>query len=182
MAVQTTTQASLYRRCVGVEYDALPTILRHFHDAETGASALGIFRITRGQGVVRNVLANLMALPKAGEQVTVHLKVKVERGGERWIRHFDSQCLITEQWIQNGLLVEAAGPIRFGFRLSADGESMGFEMERCWLMALPLPLFLAPRVSARVTGRETSWWAMVQVELPMIGMLARYEGEMVPQC
>ncbi len=180
MSGDATTTMSLYRRALGVAYETLPPILRHFHDAQAGAEAQGKFKVTRGKGIVRSVMADMMALPKAGDDVNIHLEVKVERGGERWIRQFDSQCLITEQWLQDGLLVEAAGPIRFGFRLTADASSIRFAMERCWLTVVPIPLVLAPRVSATVTGGDSSWLAMVQVEMPIFGLLVRYEGELTP--
>ena len=171
---------SLYRVTLGDQYDRLPPVLRAFHDLSAGGRAQGDLCITRGVGRLRGLCADLMRLPRAADCVTVRLEVKAARGAERWVRDFGPHRLVTDQWHRNGLLVEAAGPMRFGFRLTASETQMAFTMERCWLLGLPVPVALAPRVSAVVTGRADAWWTVVTVDAPLLGLLARYEGEMAP--
>ncbi|HLJ57548.1 MAG TPA: DUF4166 domain-containing protein [Chthonomonadaceae bacterium] len=170
--------ASLYRRALGADFDRLPPVLQAFHDLH--AAAKGAFKITRGAGPVRALVANAMRLPPAGDGVPVRLRVEEAAGRERWTRDFGTYRLVTEQWMQGSLLVEAAGPIRFGFRLSAADGQMRFRMERCWLGALPVPMFAAPRVTACVTGLQSTWQVWVQVDVPPLGMIVRYEGELAP--
>jgi len=167
---------------MGPSFDCLPAVLCRFHDLPDGGTAEGTFRVTRGHGVMRGAIATLMKLPCAGEGVTVSLRVTVDADGERWVRHFDSQVLITRQWMERELLFEAAGPLQFGFRMSVDGERMLFTMEQCRLAGVRVPLVIAPRISAVVEGRESVWHACVEVSVPMLGMLVRYEGEMNPAC
>ena len=173
---------SLYQRALGDTFDRLPSVLIGFHEAASVATAEGTFRITRGRGIVGGLAATLMQLPCAGEKVSVRLEVSVEGEVERWIRYFGAQRLVTRQWIEHGLLIEAAGPLRFGFRLSADEAGMRFEMERCWLLGMPLPKVMSPQVGAVVTGHGACWIAAVEVHVPLLGRLVRYEGEMIPQC
>lgn len=108
--------------------------------------------MTRGPGRMRNLVADLMRLPRAGQNVSVRLRVRVERDRERWIRTFDAQRLETVQWQQGSLLIEAAGPLRFGFRLMCDATGMQFASARCWFLGFPLPAALAPRVQATLVG------------------------------
>ena len=174
--------AGLYRQVIGETYDQLPEILRRFHDAPDRSTVTGTFQVTRGAGVLRNIVAGLMGLPSAGEAVPVHLAIQLAGARELWVRTFGNQRFVTRQWYCNGLLIEAAGPVRFGFRVTASPAHMEFFMERFWLHSLPVPLAMAPRVHAVVYGRGSSWWTIVQVEAPLIGLLVKYEGEMIPEC
>jgi hypothetical protein len=173
-------RASLYRRALGADYERLPGVLRTFHDLPDGGAAEGTFKITRGRGALRNLVADAMRLPPAAESVLVHLQVVAADGRERWIRDFGAHRLVTEQWMDGDLLVEAAGPIRFLFRLTATEHGMEFDMERCRVATVPLAMAIAPRVSARLRGLATSWQVTVQVDVPILGMVVRYEGEMSP--
>ena len=173
---------SLYRGTLGEAFDSLPTVLRHFHDHPHDARARGSLRVTRGTGWLRQAMAAAMRLPSPGEQVPVLLHVQANAEEERWTRDFGTLRLVTRQWRRNGLLIEAAGPLRFGFHLTANPEEMRFEFARCWLMGIPLPLFLSPRVNAWVSEYEEGWWARVRVEAPLLGLLTQYEGKVTPQC
>lgn len=173
---------SLYRKALGETFDRLPTALWHFHANPEDAAAAGVLRITRGSGWLRNTLATLMRLPPQGEQVPVSLQVHLIGEQEQWTRDFGSLRLITRQWFWRGLLLEAAGPLRFGFRLTADATGMRFEFARCWFLGAPLPLALSPQVHAEARDQETGWWISVRVEVPVLGVLVQYEGEVRPQC
>lgn len=129
---------------------------------------------------MRALAADLLSLPRAGECVPLRLEIRAERKRERWIRYFDGQRLETVQWQQKGLLVEAAGPLRFGFRVEADQTGMRFTSLECRLLFLPLPGPIAPRITAIVVGQETCWIIDMRIEAPLLGLLARYEGEVAP--
>ena len=131
---------------------------------------------------MRQLLALAMRLPSPGDTVPVHLQVHVCGETEHWTRDFGSQRLVTMQWLDRGLLIETAGPLRFGFRLSADDMGMRFEFVRCWFAGLPLPFVFAPRVTASASEYEEGWWVRVYVEAPILGMLTQYEGKVTPQC
>lgn len=175
------TEPSLYRCAAGETFDRLPAVLRDFHGRPAGGCAEGVLCITRGSGTLRGLCADLMRLPAAGAAVPVKLEVRGLANRERWTRDFGAHRLITEQWHRDGLLIEQAGPMRFGFRLTGDETCMVFDMQRSWLFGLPLPRFLSPRVDAVVTGHGScAWWTVVNVRVPVFGQVVRYEGEMRP--
>lgn len=170
----------LYQRALGQAFDRLPPILRAFHTDETGGEAAGTLRIEHGKGFLPHLAARLMRLPPPGENIPIHLQIRVDGPREQWIRHYGSHCMRTWQWVQNGLLIEAAGPCRFGFLLSVEDDRMRFTFVRSWLGGLPLPRFLEVRIHATATARETSWWVDVRIESAPLGLLAHYEGEVTP--
>ena len=106
--------------------------------------------------------------------------MQAQSTGERWVRHFGGQPLITRQWQQGSLLCESAGPLHFAFQLQADASGMTFTIVRSWFLGIPLPRGLSPRVQAQARGTETGWWLEVAVEAPVLGLLTRYEGELHP--
>ncbi len=110
---------SLYRRILGDRFDALPAVLRRFHDAEGGGRARGTFRVERAPGRLRNGVASMLGMPRAGTDVPVRLQVVAEGDRERWIRDFDGHRVETVQWARGESLMEAMGPIRFSLQTGA---------------------------------------------------------------
>jgi hypothetical protein len=172
---------TLYRRALGGAFDTLPPVLHRFHDQPNGGCARGAGRVTWGEGWLPRAIAALARMPRPGDSVSIHLRVVVEGERERWVRQFDGRPFATAQWLQDGLLVEAVGPFRLGFVLVATPETLRFELVRCWLFAFPVPPALRVRVEAVMTARPQSWWVDVRVDVPLLGRLVRYEGEVVPE-
>jgi hypothetical protein len=125
----------------------------------------------------------LLRLPAAGESVPVDLQVRTVDRVQTWVRRYGTHRIETRQWIRGGLLVEAAGPYRMGFRLAADSRGLRFTFVRAWLCGLPLPGFLALKVEAEAScaADAESWHIDVRISGPMLGLLARYEGEVTPE-
>lgn len=172
---------ALYRRILGPAFDTLPPALQGFHDREGGGSASGVFCIVHGRGRLRGALARLARLPDPGNGVPVRLQVITEGARERWIREIGDRRLETLQWHDRGLLVEAVGPIRCGYRVVVSPEGMRLQSLRGWWYSLPLLPVLTPRVEAVVAGQGDAWRVHVRIELPLLGLLAGYEGEVTPR-
>lgn len=181
MAKRIPCDQTLYRRALGESFDRLPPVLRTFHDEPFGGRAQGTLCITRGQGRLRYLAALLMRLPPPGQQVPVRLQVRTDGAAEHWTRDFGTLRLVTKQWLHNGLLIETAGPLRFGFRVAAEAQILRFAFARCWLLGLPLPRVLSPRVEAEAHAQEDGWWIRVAISVPILGLLTQYEGKVVPQ-
>ncbi len=172
--------ATLYRRILGDAFDTLPPVLRGFHDREKGGWASGLFFVVHGEGWLCGALARLGRLSDRGTGIPVRLRVVVEGQQERWIREMGAPRFETRQWQERGLLVEAVGPFRFGYQIVAGPEGIQLRSARAWLAGLPLPAALAPRVEAVVTGQGDTWHVRVRIELPVLGLLAGYGGEVTP--
>ena len=90
-------------------------------------------------------------------------------------------ALVSEQWLEGRLLVEAFGPWRFGFLLSANGGGMRFHHVRSWLGPVSLPAGWPIRLRAWTRARGSGWRVCVRIDLPLLGLLLRYSGMVVPR-
>jgi len=171
---------TLYQRALGPRFDVLPAVLHQFHGNQRGGTAAGAVSIIRGDGVVRNLAAELLRLPRAGKDVAITVEIRVDGVGETWCRCFGGCRLITRQWLDRSFIVEQAGPLRLWFHVEASSIGMRFDSMRCTLFGILMPNPMAFRVAAVVTGMAESWWVDVEIFAPMLGSLVRYEGEVFP--
>lgn len=172
---------SLYRRLLGPRFDALPARLRRFHEAEGGGRARGTFRVSRGSGWLRNAIATLMGMPRAGVEVPVRLRVVPEGDRERWIRDFDGHPIETVEWSRGEILMERSGPVCFSCALVLDGSRLRYEFRRAWFAGIPIPRRLSPDVESYVDAGEAGWHVVVRVRVPLLGELVGYEGWVEPE-
>lgn len=176
----TAMSATLHQRLLGDSFQRLPPPLRAFHGRQDGGRASGRFELVRGRGWLRGGAALIMRLAPAGSDVATRLEVVVAGDCERWVRHFGSHSMVTVQQEQQGLLAEDFGKMRFMFQLTADEAGLRFVLRRVKLFGLPLPLWLAPRVSAIVTGEPHGWHVDARIGVLMLGTLLRYQGSLRP--
>lgn len=175
----------LYERLVGEAWQRLPTVVRGAHLASAPVRARGAFRVTRGANRVARALATLLRLPPAGDRTPILLEITPHGAGEKWFRTFGRSRLTTRQYESgDGLLAERFGPVELCFRLVVDGDSLCYEQRRVRLCLGPLrvgvPRRLAPRVAARESAAAGArgTHVIVAVELPLVGLLIRYEGKL----
>jgi hypothetical protein len=170
---------SVYRRLLGPAFDALPPTLRHFHDVQTEWRGHARFRITRGRGRLRHLVAALGRLPPAGEDVPVRLRVVAEGPRERWLREFGGHKFESVQWPQDGLLMESLGALCLGFRVTVEPPALRLEPVRAWVLGVPWPLALAPTGEGDEVGRTDGCAIVVRAHAPLVGLLVQYEGLLV---
>jgi hypothetical protein len=171
------TIESLYRRIMGQQLDDLPESLRALHDIPVGVSMEGTFNIQRGRGWFRRCIAALGRLPNSGTDVPMRLEISVENGREIWHRQFGSDIMQTVQWQHGDLLLEAGGPMRFGFRIATGDQHLELRLERTWFCRIPLPRFLRPIVAAQETATANGVAVKVSVAIPFVGEIIRYDGQ-----
>jgi hypothetical protein len=172
---------SLYRRILGDQFDLLPNILRQFHGAANGGRASGTFQVERGAGLIRNAVATLLGMPRAGRDVPVRLEVKVEGDRERWIRHFPGRTLTSTQWADGSLLIESFGLHSFSSAVAVDRTSLRYEFRRAWFAGVALPPWLSPYIDGRLRAGDAGWEVAVHVFAPFLGEIFHYEGWVTPE-
>lgn len=157
----------IYRALLEDDFEKLPPALRRFH------GAAGTRRAT-GSATVRHesaLLAWLVGFPAAGDRVPLALDVSATEDEETWTRWFGGAMRRSTQRRSGGLLMETAGPLRIGFRISADEGGIRFESRQARLWGIPIPL----RVEAMARGGDRSW--EVEVRVAHVGW---YRGAMTP--
>ncbi|HEY6390366.1 MAG TPA: DUF4166 domain-containing protein [Bryobacteraceae bacterium] len=157
----------LYPQLLAADFARLPRVLREFHSAPRGGKASGTAVVTRSN----RWLAWLAGFPPSGENIPLQLEVQTNGNREIWIRQFGGVMLRTSQRQEGDLLLEARGPVRIFFRISADETGMRFKSQRARLWIIPLPF----RVAATVRGNESSWEVDVTV-----GRIGSYQGALAP--
>ncbi len=172
---------SLYRRVLGAGFEQLPEVLRRFHDGPRGGSARGTFRVVRGDGMVRKIVAGLLRMPRAGENVPIWLEIKVSGDREQWLRHFPGRCTRTVQWADGNLLMERFGLTSFSSALVVRGSRVHYEFRQAWFAGIPLPLWLSPYVDGYVDAAENGWRVAVHIFAPFLGEIVHYEGWIEPE-
>jgi hypothetical protein len=185
IAEETTSRipAALYPSLLGSDWYHLDEAVRQLHRGGTPVWATGTLQVCRGTNGLAQWLARLARLPAAGEAVAMRLLITPSEQGEEWRRSFAGSPLVSTQWQRpDGLLAERLGPWEFQFRLETANGGLVYRQWRAALhmgpLRIPLPRWLAPRVTAREMpagepGRVDVW---VELRLPTLGRVIAYEG------
>ncbi len=172
---------TIYERVLQERFGSLDPSLRRFLGEVRGGRAVGLLRVTRGDGPLRNAIAAGMGIPPAGEYDTA-LEVTPLKEGQRWRRLFGIHALETSQREYRGLLLESSGPASIGFELVVEEGSLLFLPRRAWVFGIRLPLWLAPRIEAEnLPGESGGWRVRVRFGVPLLGRIAEYEGDVIAE-
>ncbi len=134
-------------------------------------------RVVRGDGIIRGVIARAFGLPPSANNVPVRVNVTRDGDREHWLRNFDGRDLPSIQWEENGLLIEQISGARFAFNLVPDSKGLTYELRRSWMGPFPIPRLLAPRVFTTTIGFEDGWHLSMRMELPLLGRMLEYGGD-----
>lgn len=148
----------IYRTLLEDDFEKLPPGLRVFHSALGQRRATGVMTVRHQNGW----LARSVGFPHVGEH-RLRLEVVATRDWEEWTRWFGATPFRSTQWIAGDLLMEAAGPVRIAFRVTADENEMRFESRRVRVWGMPIPL----RITACARGDGSAWW--IEVEVAHVG-------------
>lgn len=170
--------SGLYAQILGDHWRDVAASVRHLHDAR-GIHAAGSFRVRRGNRLAR-ILAWLLCLPAEGDVVHLRLTVMPSPNREEWQRFFAETPFLTSQWAQGGCLVERVGLSETYLHLAALDGALHYRTRRVALRLgpwrLPVPRWLAPRVTASESPEGANVRVHVDVVLPVIGLLIAYDG------
>jgi len=175
--------ASLYQRVLGEAFAELHPLVRRVHDGHDGLAARGRFVVRRGEGWVAAMMAAVLRLPRAGDDVPVLLEVSAQGDAEIWRRTFGDRVLCTEQREgPGGVVLERMGLVELSLRMVAAAGALAVESVGAAIclgsLRVPLPRLLAPRVSARACADVTGERLLVQVRTfaPWGDLVISYEG------
>ncbi len=111
----------------------------------------------------------------------MQLVVTASGAQESWSRSFAGCRFASQQWKHaDGLLAEQIGVLVQRFRLSAVDGSLCYQNDgtalSLWRVTLPLPHWLAPRVTASEIPDGDHIAVAVETSLPLLGLIVAYEG------
>lgn len=142
----------------------------------------GRFTITNGNWAPSRIAARLLRLPRPGKNVPVAL-VRCDNGGrEIWDRRFPDVTLRSEQWAEDGLIVERMGIVVCRFRLRVLGAALMIQHDSTFFavsgLRVRLPRFLAPTIQAYVdpSPEPMATFVHVALSLPLVRTVLAYSG------
>ena len=189
MAQRSATLA-LYPRVLGDDWFELAAAIRaaHLDEPASMLRAKGSFTVRRADRTLARFFVRVLRMPAEGDGVETRLSVFRNGSGERWCRTFGGRRLATVQYERGaGLLAERFGLLELRFRLAVEGGALIYEQAGAsiglGLLMLPLPRRISPQVSAREEPVAASrrMRSAVRIELPLLGLLITYSGEIEPE-
>lgn len=155
------------------------------HDNVSRARWSGRAEIAGASNPVAFLAARIVGIPRAADDVDVTVEFEVHDGVEHWQRAFGGKPFVSLQYAGQGrdagTVVERFGALAFALRNTLNGEGLSQEIAAAYVLGVPLPRFLGPRVHARerldAQGRFTF---DVAIALPLLGRLVAYRGWLTP--
>jgi hypothetical protein len=176
--------APLYKRILGSAWEQLPRQIRDMHEVVTTLTAHGRADVERGSNTLSRAIGWVFGFPPQGRDVPLTVHFVSDGHRERWVRKFGDRSFSSDQAPGKGrsdkLLVETFGPFSFGLALVTSSARLLLVVRRWTLFGLPLPLSLAPFGDAYEFVEGGRFNFHVEIFLPLIGLIARYQGYLVP--
>lgn len=139
--------------------------------------ARGSFDVEHGAHPLTPIWIALLRLPASGAAQPVHLDVAAIAGGLTWTRRIGTRVLRTRQHARGTRMVEVNGAGRLEFELRVRDEALDYRLVDMRVARVRVPLFIRPRVGARVSAAPNGW----QVEVTVTWrhhLVCRYGGVM----
>ncbi|MBO9193382.1 DUF4166 domain-containing protein [Rhizobium sp. 16-449-1b] len=174
----------LYRRLLGQDWDRLPPCVAALHDVSDELTARGRADIERGRGWLAQLAATLAGFPKTAAETDVEVHFLARDGIEVWTRRFGGKAFRSVQMAGGNaaapLLAEDLGPFRILMALVvADGRLL-LQVRGWRFLGLPMPMAVAPGGTVHEEEHDGRFRFHVEVRAPLVGLIVRYRGWLVP--
>jgi hypothetical protein len=178
---ENSSHAPLYQRLLGTAWESLPTSLKKLHTVQ---KAEGRAKVEVGRNPIAWLIATVVGFPKAGDDIPVKVSFEKKNNGELWQRTFAGRSFFSFHTEGRGrserLLSEQFGPFKFNQALVfADGK-LSFVVRNWTMFGIPLPRILAPMGDAFEREADGRFHFHVEIKLPVIGLIVRYQGWLIP--
>lgn len=174
---ETTHPVPAYRQVMGDNWHKLPAPVQAMHDFIGDSAAIGTGTALRGSSPLARLVGWIMRFPPAGEY-DVHVGFSERGGTERWTRSFGPHRFYSELSADGPRIVERFGPLRFQFDLPVGANGLRMVLRRWTAFGVPMPLALAPKITASESVDAGDFLFEVAVALPLIGPVMQYHGRL----
>jgi hypothetical protein len=170
----------LFQRVLGdAAFAALPVPVRALHAGADRQRWRGQGQVARGRHPLARLMAWATRLPPTGT-VPVEVRFDRQKGREHWRRRFGRHLMASTLWQQGDLLCERLGLVTFRFALDQQEAVLDWKVVQLRALGLPLPARWFVGVHARESADGERYTFSVDVVLPVIGLLVRYDGWLSP--
>ncbi|WP_306142888.1 DUF4166 domain-containing protein [Roseibium sp. MMSF_3412] len=174
----------LFHRALGARFDDLPQAVRDLHTITDEKRWQGRASVTRGKSGIGSLICRIVGFPP--EAVDIPVSVTIERRGhtEVWCRDFGGNAfksvLCLRDTEQRGHITERFGVMAFDIDLQLEDGRLHFPVSRGRILGLPMPRAVLPVSQASEFETDGHFHFDVQVSLPGVGVLVRYQGHLSP--
>ncbi len=172
---------SPYEFILGPRFGDLHRNLQKLHGRTPEQRALGRLDVVRGDTWPSRMLAAVLRLPRAGNQIPVRLAVHRDRKRERWKREFGDCVVQSYQQAAGSHLRETFRCMSFGFDLQVINGGLKITSREFRLLGIRIPDWLAPSIVAQEAANGDGWLVDVQISWRAAGCILCYSGTMVAE-
>jgi hypothetical protein len=179
-------EQSLFERALGKTFAGLPSTVRKIHDTRIYKRFEGRSTVTRGHGMVVNLIGTAFGFPKSRRDIPTIVTIQRDGQKEIWTRQFGSAkfgSLLSPAQGKRGVMTERFGLLSFDIDLEARGGCLYYPVARARIGPILLPWFLTPSSeTVEQQGLEDGRFHFsVKIALPFFGHLVSYEGWLVEE-
>jgi hypothetical protein len=178
---ESTSNTPLYQRLLGNAWESLPTSLKKMHAMQ---KAEGRATVEVGRNPIAWLIAKVVGFPKAGDDIPVKVSFEKKKNGELWQRTFAGRSFSSfhaeGQGYSERLLSEQFGPFKFDQALVVADGKLSFVVRKWNMLGVPLPRGLAPMGDAFEHEVDGRFHFHVEIKLPVIRLIVRYQGWLIP--
>lgn len=167
--------AGMYRTLLGERMRLLPPCVRELHESTGLRQYRGEVSVVRGRSWLSRLCAWAARLPPQTHGA-IEVEIDADADGERWVRRFDGHAMPSRLWVQDGLLCERLGLLRFAFVLEADESAVLWRVHGVRALGIALPKRWFDGVTAMESESGGRYRFDVRAELPVAGLLVQYWG------
>lgn len=171
---------AIFPAVLGDTFYELPKALQDLHHGEFSSEWKGNVSTRGAQNFAGRIIAALVGLPSEDHQTSARVSIEVTREGETWTRSFGGKQFRSHLSLgvgrEEGLICERFGIITVATAITWRDRRLWFIPRRWRIGALPLPNALLPKGDSFECVREGSFAFNVRIEVPVVGLIAAYEG------
>lgn len=190
-AAQYALEDGVYPKILSDKFSQLAPAVQQLHRVTSTHDYVGQASIVRGEHVLVPLVAAMFRFPPASRALPVQLQfravVDAKRGNiELWRRQFGQSNMPSEQYVGTGrqqhLLMERIGMAVFAMQIEVKQQQLHLHIQRWWFCGVVMPLWLKPRIRAfEFEDDLTRFNFFVEIALPVIGLIVRYQGWLLPK-
>lgn len=163
---------------MGTEFSELPTAVQRFHRLSGRHALAGWVQTQAPTNPLAKLIAWCLGSPRQAASGPIRLELDASRDAETWTRHFPSQCMRSQLRKRGPFIEEKLGAARLLFSLRAAPGLLTMELKGMGFLGVPCPDWFLPSIMAKEWGEDDRLHFQVCVTLPVIGLLAHYQGHL----
>ncbi len=173
------TQRGLFEQVMGPDFSELHTAVQRFHRLSGRHALAGWVETQAPTNPLAKLLAWYLGSPRQAASGPIRLELDVGRDAETWARHFPSQTMRSALRRHGHFIEERLGGSRLQFGLRANEPGLlTMELKSMGFLGIPCPRWWLPSIVAEERGEEERLYFKVRATLPVIGLLAHYQGHL----